>query len=364
MKAGEYSKAHYANLAAIDYYRKLLPIATAEEKFSASIKLGQVLELVGKWNEAGDIYHQALNLARTLGGELGGDLNARRFEAQAETSLGDLYRKQSRYAEAAEWLEKARQVFEELGDAVGMGQVLHFNGTVAAHQGNYALAKEFYEKSLEIRRATGDRPNIASLLSNLGIVARFQGDTDQARSLHEQALAIRRELGDRFAIGVSLNNLGNVAIDQGRFPEARALLEEGLAMRREVGDPWSIANALNNLGNLARAQGETPAARELYYDSLKINQQLDGKLAIAYLLEDIGCLETLCGRPERAFRLVGAATSLRKLIGSPLSPSESKKIEGFLEPIRQKIGSDGWAAAQAEGEQMQMDQAVEYALQN
>jgi adenylate cyclase len=353
VKAGEAAQASYANATAIDYYQRVLPLLAPPQHVQVSIKLGQVLELIGQWKQAGEFYQRALEQALLMSDQP--------TQAKCQTCMAELMRKQGHYPESASWLDQAQALYEQLDDPEGTGQVLHFAGTLAAQQGDYPKARSLYEKSLEIRQNLGDRGHTASLLSNLGIVARFQGDYALARSFHERALAIRRELGDRWAIGVSLNNLGNVAVDQGNFNEARLLHEEGLAIRREVGDRWAIANALNNLGNLARAQGEYDEAVTLYNESLAINQELGDRWAIAYLLEDIGCLAALQGQARRAVCLVSSASVLRQAIGAPLSPAEAKKIEGFLEPARQGMTEAEQADATKKGREFSEEQAIVYA---
>jgi len=341
LRAGEAAQADYGNEAAIEYYRKVLPLLPAEERIGTQLKLGQVLELTGQWQEAEERYADALALTRQLGDRLS--------QAWCETAIAELFRKRGQYEQASAWLERARVGFEELGDAKGRGQVLHYGGTLAAQQGQYETARALYEDSLAIRRSLGDRSSMASLLSNLGIVARFEGNYPLARSLHEEALAIRRDLGDRWAIGVSLNNLGNVALDQGNYAEARSLHEEGLSIRRQVGDRWAIANALNNLANLTCAQGDFAAAQDLYHESLSINRELGDKWALAYLLEDIGSLAAAKDQPGQALTLTAAAATIREEIGAPLSPAEQGKLDRALEPACQVLG--------------EMEQAIEDALQ-
>lgn len=356
LKAGEAAQGKYANESAMRYYERVLPLLTADEQTGVRINLGQVLELVGRWSEAEQNYQQVIDQS-----EHDGD---RRTQADCQTIMGELQRKQGHYAEASQWLDRAQTVYQKLADDHGMGQVLHYKGTVAAHQGQYETAKDLYNQSLTIRKRLKDQPQIASLLSNMGIVARFQGDYQEARELQEQALAIRRELGDKWAIGVSLNNLGNVAIDQGNFEEARQLQEEGLAIRRTVGDRWAIANALNNLGNLAREQGEYESAASFYFESMEIIKGLEDMWATSYLLEDLGCLSALQGQPERALQLVGAAATLRETIGAPLSPAEKQKLEGALELARSAISDDQQAIAYEQGQRMSIDQAIEFALED
>ena len=353
LKAGLAAQRRYANSAALDYYQRLLPVLEPAGQPDVLLKIGQVHELVGHWDQADTAYAQALAQA-----ESSGDLAQ---SARCLAALAELDRKRARYTAAAERLERARQIITSLADRDGIAQVLHFQGTLATHQGDLASAKKLYEASLAIRREQGNQAQAANLLSNLGIVARVQAHYDEARQLNEEALNLRRGLGDKWAIATSLNNLGNVAIDQASFAEARQLHEQALALRREVGDMWVVANSLNNLGNLARGQADYPQADARYRESLKIVREYNDRWAMAYLLEDMGCLAALQNQPERALRLAGAAEILRQAIGAPHSAAERQKLDCELERARQALGEPAAAENLAAGRQMDFEQAAAYA---
>lgn len=155
-------------------------------------------------------------------------------------ALAEVARKQGRYDEATALLEAAEAGFTELGDRVGVGEVLHLAGTLAAQQGAYPEARERYEASLEIRRAVDDKDGMAALFSNLVSSRSTPGDLDQAKQLNEQALALRLEVGNRWAIGVSQNNLGMIAPLQADYPEAVLRFTEAMRLNRgsPTGGPW------------------------------------------------------------------------------------------------------------------------------
>jgi adenylate cyclase len=354
VKAGAAAQHRYANDSALDYYQRALPLLPAEDRSGVLLKLGQVYELIGHWEQAGTAYRQALDQTEQSGEQAD--------QARCLAVMAELDRKRGRYAEAMQKLDRAGQIFTLLGDRAGMAQVLHFRGTTATHQREFQTAEELYSNALAITRELGDHARTASLLSNLGILARMQGRYDEARQLNEEALTLRRELGDKWAIAVSLNNLGNVAIDQGKFDEARRLHEEGLGLRREVGDMWVVANSLNNLGNLARSQRDYPQAQACYQESLKIIREYNDRLAMAYLLEDMGCLAALQDRPERAMRLAGAAGMLSQAIGARRSGAEQQIIDNGLETARQALGEPAAAERLEEGRRMSFDEAAAYAL--
>jgi tetratricopeptide (TPR) repeat protein len=355
-RAGESAQAEYANQAAINYFQRLLPLLAPAEQVPVMLKLGEVLQLVGEWTEAEELFQQTLTLAEQM--------DDRPSQAWCQTALGELRGwKQGQYAEAAEWLERARATFEELGNQRGVGEVLKLEGTLAAMQSNLEEAGNLYERGLTTLEMVDDKENIANTLNNLAIVARFRGDYEAAQAINEQALRIRSELGDKWAIANSLNNLGNVFLDQGDYATARARLEEAVAIQREIGDRFSIANALHSLANVTRDQDDYSASRAQYEESLTVLWELGERFLLANLLEDMGGLAALEGQRERALRLVGAAATLRETIGAPLSPAYQEKLDKMLEPARQTLGEEASASAEAKGKAMPLEQAIAYALQ-
>jgi adenylate cyclase len=356
LKAGEAAQANYANQAALNYYQRVLTLLEPEEQIEVMLKIGQVLELVGRWDDAQDLYQIALVQAR--------ELDDRQDLARIQAALGDLLRRQGSYAEVHGWLDKAKENFERLGDQAGVGMVLHYEGTLAAQQGDLEFARLLYEQSLRIRRELDDKPRIASLLSNLGIIEQYLGDYDKAKTLCEEGLEIRRSIGDRGAIQNSLNNLGNVSRDQGKYDEARSYIEEAVEISQEIGDRWATANSLNNLANVVRAQGDYSLARSLYLKSLSINFDMEDKWALAYLLEDMGNLAVLEGEAKRALQLVGAASVLREAIGAPLPPSEREALDKIVAKAKRQLDDYTAEEVWSVGRKMSMEQAVVFALED
>ncbi len=397
-RAGEAAQAAYANESAVDYYRRLLPLVSGADRVVIMLALGQVLELMGDWAEAGDLYGRALDLATKLEDQPG--------QAAGQRALGRLRRKQGEYHEAAAWLAQARGAFEHLGDLASVSQVmtdlgdvarqlgayaeartsyetglalaaaapdrdqrlraqaqaLKGAGTLASQQGDSSTARALYEQSLAICKDVGDRPGVAVLLNNLGVVIRHQGDYAGARAMTEQSLAVFREVGDRWSMGQLLNNLGCVAADMGDYGTARQLLGESLEIRRQLGDKSGLALSLNSLGDVLLDEGDRVAARRVLEDSLHINWQVGDRAAAAYLLDDFAALAALEGEPEQALRLAGAAAAAHEATGAALSEAERDRFDRFLQPARLALGEQRAAEIWHDGHALTLDVAVGHIL--
>jgi tetratricopeptide (TPR) repeat protein len=351
-KAGMAAQAAYANAAAIDYYRRLLPLLDAEEKVPVLLQLGQVLELTGQWSEVAALYRQALTLSE-------GQHNAQ-LRAQARNALGNLYSRRGEYNEASTALEEAQHDFVLAGDKAGVGQTLHYRGALEMRRGDLDAARALWEISLEMRRELGDESNVATLLSNLGIVAHYQGDYDGAITMYQRSLFISRRIGARLVTARALNNYGLVAREQNDFVTARELFDESLNLRREIGDRWGIANGLNNLGQIARELGDLATAETMFEESMAINREIGDKGALVYLLEDFGFLAARQQEPERALILLAAAAAQREATGASRSSAEQQRFEQIRAELEAALGPNADPAWQR-GHTMSLDEAIAYA---
>jgi predicted ATPase len=354
LKAGRHAQQIYANASAMDYYRRALPLLAEDEQVDVLLDLGKVLELVGHWQEAKSAYQQALEIVTRQGSV--------QLAGSCELAMGQLLRKQGRYADAAASLARATVCFSQRDDRAGIAQVLHHQGTLAAQQGDLETAQELFEQSLTLRLELDDKINVANLTNNLGILARRRCDYAQARALYQSCLAIHEDTGNAWGKGNVLNNLGTVAAAQGDTAEARQHLEHALAIFRTIGDRWAIANILTGLGDVAVEEHQYDTACRYFTESIAINRELGDRLALAHLLEALSYLAVIQERPEHALRLVGAAASLRSALGAPLSPSEASRLNERLAPARAQLGAQAAHATAAEGQMLTLDEAIHLAM--
>jgi len=354
LRAGVAAQADYANAAAMGYFERLAPLVDDSARIDVLLKLGKVLDLTGKWNDAAQVETQALALAERLGDRIA--------QAACETALAEEARKQGRYDEALARLDRAAEMFRASGDEKGLGEVLHLVGNVGAQRGDYDKAVENYEASLAIRERLGDKASVGSLFSNLGIIAEYRGDIDSSRSFHERSLALRTEVGDRRAIGNSTTNLGMIAYLRKNFAEARDWFQKSMLLNREVGDAWMVALCHQNLGNATRELRDYAAARRHYAECVNAYRDYDDKWALAFVLEDVGILAALSGHPCAALELIGAADSLRAALGTPRAPTLESEIERQISASVASLSVDAQNQCRTRGRELDFDAALERAL--
>ena len=212
-KAARQAQDSYANSAAIVYYDRLLPLLDGVERVAESIRLVDVLQLVGETQRATEVATEAREVA--IG------LDDAATVARCDHSLAECARRLGQFDEAAARLEAAREGYVSAGDRAGIADVYHLGGTLASQRGDAAAARESYLRSLEIREELGDQAGIAKLVTNLGIVATGGGDLEQARTYLERGASIYSELGDRRGSSIAATNLAWASMIGGEPDAAR-----------------------------------------------------------------------------------------------------------------------------------------------
>jgi DNA-binding CsgD family transcriptional regulator len=163
-------------------------------------------------------------------------------------------------------------------------------------------------------------------------------------------------------VATVLNSMGYAELARGNQERARALLEESLPLNQELGNKLGVAHCLMALGIAATLRGEPEWAKALLKESLAIDVELGSKAEIAETLEGLAAANGALGEHVRAARLWGMAGALREAIDIPWWSAERLLHEPQLVAARSRTDEATWETAFAEGRNMALEEAVEYAL--
>ncbi|MBD3286061.1 AAA family ATPase, partial [candidate division WOR-3 bacterium] len=172
-KAGDWASANYSNEDAIELLTRLLKhIDNEEEEIAIRNRIGQILQHIGKWNAAADIFRENLQSAN--------EIRNRVLIAESENNLGELLRDQGSYSEAFALFETAYESYIQLGDQRGMSKTLDNMGSVSFYRGNYEEAMKYYEGRLAIVNELEDQLAICKTESSMGTLYANQGEYSKA----------------------------------------------------------------------------------------------------------------------------------------------------------------------------------------
>ncbi len=360
----------------VSWYRMLMPVREyAEERLEQSGEADEIRalharyflalaeraepELMGRdqveWLDQLDMEHDNLRAAIAWGLDREADL-----AMQLAAALWRFWEGRGHVGEGRGWLEAAIAM-DVPASAVVRARALGTAGWMAMWQGEYERAREFFEESLDLCRSTWNQRATASALHKLALLALVQGDLSRAIPLLEESVALWREFGDQRGIAEHLIALGTALFQQGDVERASTLFEESLASARASEDRLSTAWALYSLAYIGLAHSEYGRAMALITECIALFQQLGNTLSIAYCLEVAASVAARRQDAARAARLWGASEAQRESLDTPRAEAD-RRYEHYLEAARSQLDEESYARAEAEGREMTLAQAVEYAL--
>lgn len=305
-RAGEAAQATYANDAAVDYYRRLLPLLPPEEQAPVLLKLGKVWELTGQWDVAEETYQRAFRLAEEAGDAV--------TQAQCYNELGRLRTLQGHYDQALADLQQAHDRFERASDRLGICKTLINMGNVHLYQGDFPPAQDYLERALPVANEIEDRSLAGLILGNLGLAYGLQGDADKGLSYLEQQVQIKRAIGDERGVGVATGNMGVMYENKGDYTTAMRCYQEQLLVANEVGDQRIVSLAIGNIGILYSQQGDYESANACYARQLQIALELGDRRGMSFALADLADVFVQTGQPHMAERLIDLAILIARTL--------------------------------------------------
>ncbi len=224
---------------------------------------------------------------------------------------------------------------------------------LAFYQGEYASARSFCERSLGAFTSAGDTGGRGRALSLLASIDAYEGEYAGALARFEEVLATVDDGGIRLEAMVGL---GETLVQAGNLAAARTWLERTRALSRGPEAPRGRAALF--LGLVSLFENNREAARSLLLESLGLFRELRNRYGASGALDGLAGIAVVDRDPLRALRLSGAADALREVAGTRLAPSWQEVVRtAVLQPAFEAAGEAG-AAAWAEGQSMDLDEAV------
>jgi tetratricopeptide (TPR) repeat protein len=309
----------------------------------------------GYWTEARENLSRAITQSSVMGRSVS--------RANIIRGAAELAWLQYDFEQAHALFNESLEIYRESGDWLHVARTLTDQGFLAIQQGDNVAARTLLEESLIIQREVGDKVGIVKTLNVLGHSALSEGDYATARSFFEDSLAFARESGEDTRTAAVLNNLGEAARLQGDYHTARSKYVEGLAIFRANKDKNNIANMLANLGYVAQHQEAYGEAREMFQESLELKWELNDVLGTALALAGLAGDRSAAHQPERAARLLGAATAPLEARGLHFSLADRMEYDLIMDSTRAQLDEATFEAAWAEGYGMGLEQAIAMALE-
>ena len=238
------------------------------------------------------------------------------------------------------------------------GHAMRAYGSSMHVSGHPEQAEPMWEQSLALFEQLGDEHGRAVLLHRLGISAMIRGRLDRARELVDESDEIHKRTGDLWGRAQTIGTLGAIARDAGDEERAFELIEQSAAMALEVGVRWWQGGMLAELAALSLSVGRIDEAEARVRDALAIAVELRDRPGRVFGVGLLARVAAERGQRERAGRLWGAIED--EVAAAPLGGWQRHRDECAERVLA--LASREFEGARAEGRELPLEEAVEYAL--
>lgn len=317
------------------------------EKANAQVKLADVYQALGMYEQAIAQLDAALALARSL--------KEPRHTAMALLSLGWVNLRQGNMTLAKEMGSEALQFAREAQNRRLTIETLHLTGLINLIEGNYQASNYLLEESLPLARDMNDRHLLANILNAYGAVQEGLGNVALSDTTLREALVIAQEIDNRYLSANIQGNLGRMNYSQQAYDEARTYFETALTLFREVENGYGAAMALYYLGFIAIAQSRTEEAMPYLRDSMRMNLDIGAMTNILIALCGVARLYSLSGRHEAAVELLGMIMS-HAASGSDVDVE--KETVPLMNELSSQMSAEAFGVALERGTTFKLEQIV------
>ena len=293
-RAGKQAQDTYAPEMARDYYQKALSL----------------------WEQAGDTFHPLssgqedrlpMPFPPSRGkGELAEEQRSRQIGVYH--GLGQVLNWLGRYGEAIEVYQSMDRAAQALGDAIMQARAWHGIAEAQMHRGDTRAAIESATREEDLARSAEAHLELTKALWMKAWGAFRLGEMERALPLAEQVSALSQRLNDRSQMAHSLNLLGVLESVSGRFQEAAGYFEQALEIFRLVGNRRRAMPLMNNLGVILEARGDYQGALRRYQQALDTAREIGNRDGEMVYLSNVGSAKVRLGE------YLSAEADLRQVI--------------------------------------------------
>jgi tetratricopeptide (TPR) repeat protein len=224
----------------------------------------------------------------------------KRDKALAAICLGDLECRLGKPDEAGNLYEQAIEIYNSGHDDLGLANTLKALGDLKKRLDKPANARFFYEQAIELYRKELDGLGLANTLRVFGDLEMSLSKFDEARGLYGQAIEIYRKEQAGLGLANAFKSLGDLECSNGRSDEAYSLYNQAIDLYRKEQFGLGLANALKSLGDLENRLGKFYEACGLYKQVIELYRKEHNRVGLANVVKVLEELERRLDKTDRA----------------------------------------------------------------
>jgi eukaryotic-like serine/threonine-protein kinase len=294
--------------------------------------MGTIYQDLGKFDQALDVYKQALQIERETGDQA--------YEAQCLNNIASVYLTIGDNDNAFTYYQQALQLRERLGVPGDLAETLEGLSEAYTVTGQYEQAMTGLMRALELGRKAGDAHSVALVSRQIGLVFEYQGRFGSAvKSMQDAVKSFRQQGENGLNMAESLNDLAGALARSGKSDEAAAPLEEAQKIQQVLKNDALQAEILNTRGDLAFYRGDLKSAATFYGSALPLAVRTKYSEVLLESKANVAKVAVSGGRFQEASRSLQTLLHTKGFVAAHLS------LQINLELAEAEIGLKDYTAA-------------------
>lgn len=334
-------------------------IDTQESKQKADLlyRIARFCYELGKFDELEKFSGEALSLYR--------EINDKEGIVKGLNTLGLKYYTELDYSNASKINEEALALSDEINSKEDKANSLYNLSFPVVNLGDHERSISLKEEALKISREIKNEHLTARALLSLSVTySRKTGDIRKAELYSEESLKISRKLNDNYLISVNLVHLADLKLyyENRNYDEAEYILLEAYKISKDCGYNMNLFPIRIHLGGLYAETEKYDQAVNIYKEYISEREKPGGEFFMPDVITGFTKIYFERKEYERTAKLLGFLESFskqgkRKSINKNLNLREEDKSK-----ILGELGEEKFNKLRIEGEEMTLNEAVEYCL--
>ena len=226
-------------------------------------------------------------------------------------------------------VERARSLFESLGDSPGLRKAMNLQGMIFGELGRLADALKLFLANQLLCQERHDTRGQADALNNAALMFTYLSDYPNALETYLQALQLYERAGHLEGSARALENIGLTYLEMGCYEAALTHLQRILKSAR---DKTSVQYAITlmNIGRAFTGIGDLAQALNYSLDSVELFETHSDLASMSYSLDNIGTIYLELGRLGEAHQYLRRALKIKQTVGDRLGQVKTRLYLGQL----------------------------------
>lgn len=222
---------------------------------------------------------------------------------------------QSRFEEADDYFQKAREIYHPDGQQLGEAEIINQEALTALIKKDFKTARKLAETALGMHQDIKNQEGTAFSLELLGHLESETKNWQQALEHAKQAQKIYSKTSNTAALleALFLEAKANFELEENKAAED--ILRKIIDFSKSHSSCFHVANAYNLLGLIYLKQGNLQRAKGLFQQSLDCELHNDRASGAAIDYANIAMIEYRRGQQEQAEKTLSTALEYAKADG-------------------------------------------------